>query len=150
MTSGNFYFLYNTNNIWVTGGSDTGLYYSTDGITWTQSNVTSGSFHSARNANGLWVAVSNLASYYSTDGMSWVPLNAGFVNKGRFVYNINGLWTICCTDAGLYYSTDGMTWTQSNVTNDSFQRVYCANNIWVAFGTGLYYSEGIPVEIEIT
>jgi len=39
-------FDYNTNNdIWV-ACSNKGLYYSTDGKTWTQSNITDGYFYS--------------------------------------------------------------------------------------------------------
>ena len=49
------------NGIWVAcGSSGNGLWYSTDGRYWTQSNKTGGSFSGgARYANGIWVACSN-------------------------------------------------------------------------------------------
>ena len=52
--SGQFRFVYNANGIWV-AGSTNGLYYSEDGITWTESNITSGYFECIYNANGIWV-----------------------------------------------------------------------------------------------
>lgn len=35
---------------------------------------------------------------------------------------------------------NGTEWTQSNITNGIFDAIYNANGIWVAAGTGLYYS----------
>ena len=97
--------VYNANGIWVAGSNSTGLYYSTDGKTWTQSNITSGRFTTVYNANGIWVAGgSNTGLYYSTDGKTWTQSN---ITSGRFltVYNANGIWVAGGdSDIGLYYS----------------------------------------------
>ena len=55
---------------WVASDSNNmGLWYSTDGKNWTQSNKTAGFFHGgARYANGIWVACNsnnNIGLWYS-------------------------------------------------------------------------------------
>ena len=74
VTSGKFNAIYYADGIWVAGSfnNNNGLYYSTDGKSWTQSNVTSGTFYSVYYDNGLWVAGSYYYGlYYSTNGMTW-------------------------------------------------------------------------------
>ena len=65
--TGNFNTATYANGIWVAGSGNRGLYYSQDGITWTQSNLTSGIFNTATYANGIWVASSGSSRglYYS-------------------------------------------------------------------------------------
>ena len=123
-----------------------------NGTKWTQSNITSGSFSSLYNANGVWVAGSNYGKglYYSTDGQTWTQSN---ITSGGFssVVNANGLWVAISRETGsgkgIYYSTDGQTWTRSNITSGVFSSVVNANGLWVAGGaysgtsyTGFYYS----------
>ena len=98
----NHYIAYNANGIWVAGGIvDDGLYYSTDGKEWAQSNITSGSFDTVYNANGIWVAGGNSGLYYSTDGKEWTQSNITekYLNT---VYNANGIWV--AGGRNLYYS----------------------------------------------
>jgi hypothetical protein len=90
-----------------------GIYYSTDLITWTVSNVTTGSYKIAHNGT-LFVAytISTAVSYTSTDGITWTPrtcISLAAANKvvwgaGLFVV-INGQNTTYAT------SPDGQTWT---------------------------------------
>ena len=136
------------NNMWVSGGLD-GLYYSIDGKTWTQSNITSSNFYSIYYGNNIWVAGSNNNGlYYSTDGKTWTQSNITNISFYS-VYYSNNIWVACSRDyssgsnKGLYYSLDGKTWTQSNITSGYFNDVYYGNNIWVAGSNsngGLYYS----------
>ena len=132
------------NGIWVVGFdwsmglSFGGLYYSTDGMSWTKSNITTVGIADIYNANGLWVACSNDNSglYYSTDGMTWTQSNVKNISFA-YIYNANGLWVACSnknSNSGLFYSTDGMTWSQSNVISGAYNTVYFANGIWVAGG----------------
>ena len=137
-----FVSIHYANGIWVAGAgyySRRGLYYSTNGKTWDQSNITSDTaIYTVYYANGIWVAGSR-GLYYSTDGMIWDQSNI-ISSTFQSVYYANGIWV--AGSRGLYYSTDGMTWTQSIVTNRAFNFVYYANGIWVACndGTGLYHS----------
>ena len=62
---------YNANGIWVAASSN-GLYYSTNGMTWTQSNGNvTGSFDTVYNANGIWVTGGSTAGLYYS--VSWQP-----------------------------------------------------------------------------
>ena len=53
-----------------------GLYYSNDGMTWTQSNMTNGYFDCIYYNDGMWVAgghnSENEIIYYSTDAITWI------------------------------------------------------------------------------
>ena len=73
MTNDALVTVYYANGIWVAGSNSyKGLYYSTDGMTWTQSNYTSGHFNSVYYANEIWITGSNDDGlYYSVDGMTW-------------------------------------------------------------------------------
>lgn len=51
--------------IWIASANNRGLWYSTDGYTWSRSNITSGTPTNAKYADGVWV-VTNTSGYYST------------------------------------------------------------------------------------
>ena len=114
MTTVSFDSVYNANGIWVVASDNGGgLYYSTDGKTWTQSNMTTGSFDSVYNANGIWVSCiysrdTNII-YYSTDGKVWTQSNITTRSLSS-VYNANGIWVAAIKNNGLYYS---VTWESS-------------------------------------
>ena len=123
--------------------SNRGLYYSTDGKVWTQSNINSGGFDTVYYSNGIWVVCSDDEGlYYSIDGKVWTQSNitTGFYNS---VYYANGIWVAAGDDKGLYYSTNGKVWNQTNINSGGFYSIYNANGIWVAGSSsndGLYYS----------
>lgn len=130
----------NANGLWVLGSSS-GIYYSTDGKAWTQSNITTTEIQDICYSNGLWVASTNFNIYYSTDGKTWSSISAsGTTNYG--IVCENSVW-VCCNSKTLQYSFDGKTWVKSNITSGgSFYSACNANGLWVAtsFNTGLYYS----------
>ena len=112
--------------------------YSVDGMTWTASNITSGTFWAVYCAKGLWVAGGSSGLYYSTDGKSWTKSNVS--DYPVALHYANGLWV--AGGNGIYYSTDGMSWTQSNITSGTINDFHNANGIWLAGGqeSGMYYS----------
>lgn len=137
--------------LWVGGGpgSTGGLYYSTDGKTWTASGITSGDFYTIVNANGIWVA-GNSTRYgspmYSLDGKTWLRCSGISADYSAAITYANGLW-VMGTDSGIYYSTDGKSWPHSNITSGEFRSIANANGLWVAgsyegtgSGKGIYYS----------
>lgn len=132
-------------NIWVAAGYDsTGLYYSLDGMTWTQSNITSITVGTVCYANGIWVACSyDNGIYYSLDGMVWtLSTSSSHASKALRCYYANGIWLAFLeyTNNAILYSTDGKEWTRAiNIPHTN--AVYNANGIWVAAtDNGLYYS----------
>ena len=133
---------YYANGIWVIGSyDDSGIKYSTDGKTWTNSNITSGAYNSPYYANGIWV-IGTIGIKYSTDGKTWSNSN---ITSGVFRYNspyyANGIWVIGSEASGIKYSTDGKTWSNSNITNDTCYAPYYANGIWVIGSiNGIKYS----------
>ena len=140
--SSEFNCVYNGNGIWIAGGYNKGLYYSTDGKYWTKSNITSDAFSFVYNANGIWVAGGNGSGlYYSTDGKSWTQSKTG---SFTCVYYANGIWVAGGVSNYLYYSTNCINWYQSNIRLVTIKSIYNANGIWVAGSnsgnTGLYYS----------
>ena len=138
ITSGRFGYVYNANGIWVAccSNSNPGLYYSTDGKTWTKSNVTV-NMDLAYCANGIWVAAGE-SLYYSTDVKTWTRSNVTDNVRAYSICNANGIW-IVTLDTGAYYSTDGKTWTKSDV---DLYTVYNSNGLWIGnvSNVGLYYS----------
>jgi hypothetical protein len=62
--------LHYANGIWVVSSYGRGCYYSTDGIEWTKSNITSGNAYDIKNADGMWVAVGTNGIHYSP---TWLP-----------------------------------------------------------------------------
>ncbi|MBR4025954.1 MAG: hypothetical protein IKJ01_00155 [Lachnospiraceae bacterium] len=133
----------NANDIWLATSTYNGLWYSTDGKTW--SKVCTEKFNKVYNANGLWVALSsaNKGLWYSNDGITW---NQSNVTNGYFysIYYSNNLWVVGGNNVkGLWYSTDGKTWNQSNVVNEEIKTICCFNGVWVAGSTKTNHTSGL-------
>ena len=101
--------------------SPTGLHYSTDGVTWKQSNLTTGYINSICYFNGLYVVTGTRGQcngvFYSTDGKTWTKSNAKA--GGRKVIYANKLWQVSVNVLGggaVYYSADGKTWSTGTFT----------------------------------
>ena len=142
------------NGVWVACTPLEGLYYSTDGMTWTQSNITSGRFYQAYYSNGVWFACSYSDGIYSsTDGKTWSQSN---IDSGKFNYVYgDGCVFVACGDTGAPYSalvgldSDAPVgdWEKATSTIDgSFLHVSVANAMWVACRSegGVYYSSYFP------
>ena len=139
--------IYYAEGLWVAGDSY-GLYYSTDGKTWTKSDIDATVYSPIEYANGLWVAGGNEVIYYSTDGKNWTQIN---ITDGGILVTIfygNGKWV--AGGSKLYYSTNGRNWFQGSTpgysnTSGSFNSVYYGNGIWVAgnLNPHVYSSAGI-------
>ena len=139
----NYYAVYHKNGIWILA-SASGLLYSTNGLSWTKSNITSGFFYSICYGNGVFVAAGINGVYSSTNGMAWSLKSS--VNS-REVYYANGIFILGTASAGIYYSLNGTSWTQSDITSDAFgnteyKTLYYANGLFIAASktSGIYYS----------
>ena len=91
---------------------DSGLYYSIDGKTWTQSNINSGYFYCVYNANGIWVAGSGSGLWYS---VTWKPDTPTLIN-----------FTIGTSD---FQAERGMTWEQWVNSSYNTEGFFTENNL---------------------
>ncbi len=129
--------------LWVSGGTQ-GLYYSTDnGVTWTQSNITSGDFYGVLYENNIWVAGSSDDMYYSTDGKSWTKATGsaksdGYGSPGNcLLAYANGVFVVG-TALEIYYSTTGKSWTKTTASIPGYSIQYI-DGIWLASQKGYFY-----------
>lgn len=145
ITTGSFGIFHYANGVWVAAdsqGTDGGVWYSTDGVNWTQSfNANFLIVYSLDCHKGVWVLATGEGVYYSLNGKEWLLGNSSPRRSYGAVY-ANGVWVASTNNVGMYYSDDGMTWAQSNITTGYFYEVTNANGVWVAGSnnTGLYYS----------
>jgi hypothetical protein len=133
-----------------TSESNKGIWYSSNGVYFEKSDITSGSFGEPVFDNGIWV-VSSLGNsttqgiYYSVDGITWLLSNItdGFFTTPSFN---NGVWVIGSSflSSGIYYSTDGSNWTQSSLVSGNFNTASYYDNKWIIgskdSNLGLYQS----------
>ena len=96
--------------LWIASGNPykSPVLYSTDGITWTQNNITNDYFASILKANGIWVAGSgNSGLYFSIDGIYWNQSNITNSTSYSCLANSNGIWIAGGFQAGVCFS---VTW----------------------------------------
>ena len=108
------------NGLWVLGDRGTGLWYSEDGITWTQSNVSNVYVISVAYGNGMWVASDMTKVYYSADGKTWSEGSLSSVRLWFVIYG-DGVFVAGSNGTGLYYSEDGVSWSASNITTGTYE-----------------------------
>ena len=131
-----------------------GIHYSTDGVTWNQSNITSGIFTRIVYGNGKYVAVPKNEDgylYYSTDGSTWTKSSKICDYHIKDVVYFSGKFIICY-HSYLNYSTDLNTWTdctsygyRGSTANFHDKLTTCNNLVFVhmSFGGNLSSSNGL-------
>lgn len=148
--------------IWVAFSIDQGLWWSTDGKSWTKSTtveISSYGFRSAYYLNGIWIAGSDgHGIWWSVDGKTWTQGTG--LTASNTVYDVdynNGLF-VAGSDTGVWWSTDGKAWTAGTAIGSGyFCNIKYINNVW--FGctfTGEWWSEdgkhwsrdNVPVNLE--
>lgn len=166
--SGSGYNVCYGNGVWLatvgsSGPEGTGVYYSSDAVTWTRS-LANVYFRELIYANGYFVGVGSKGIHRSVDGVTWEQVNTE--STWRRVAYKDGTWVIAKANTsgtvhGLYYSKDNCStispctipsYAESgggNVEN-GYRFVAAGENGWVAaggFGTYgspiLYSANGI-------
>lgn len=159
------------NGLWTAYTDDSndegirGLYYSTDGINWTRSNLTGYIYTDAVYLNGMWFVgatdpdvTNSWSARYSKDGKTWSKCS--FHNLSTYseppttwgpgkIYYADGLWVAAGDYKHMFYSTDGINWYEGTIpsggsgnVNSFVRQVHYANGVWVAvrYYAGLLYS----------
>jgi hypothetical protein len=130
-------FVYYANGLWQACTSS-GLWWSTDGKTWTHGTGanTSYAFNTVFYSDGIWIAGSDgYGLWKSTDGKAWVQVTGSTVNYAFYsVTGFNGLWIAGSSSHGVWWSADGSTWTQGTGFDStvSCKTVHYANGVWLA------------------
>jgi hypothetical protein len=132
------------NQTYVIVGQFGQIYYSADGITWTNSGVSGGfGFKSVAYGNEKFVAVGNGRVATSTDGISWNLAADVFTGDiQNIVYGSGIFWTYNQQgdNTPIKYSTDGIQWTSSTIPMTSINLITHANGVWAAAGNNEMYN----------
>ena len=125
------------------------MFYSTDGISWTQGNMSSSTtWTSVCYGNGKFVAIcgSNIMAY-STDGINWTKDTMPSDQDWQSVCYGDGKYVAVSSVNIMAYSTDGINWTQGNMPSVGWSSVCYGNGKYVAvaynFATMAYSTDGI-------
>jgi len=123
------------------GGGTNYLYYSTNGTTWTNPNL-SGTLSSngrVSYGNGIWLVTDSTNFLYSTDLSSWtrIAVPSGFTNGGAgnstSLFTNGSFFSTCGGYACnlMFYSADAATWNSTAMTGTGWWRS-------MAFGNGVF------------
>lgn len=155
-TNANTFLYDDVTGICISGNSNgggAGLWYSSNGYTWSVNSTYSSSKITSMKAAGgrLYVGIGG-STYTSIDGYNWTAVSALSsklisslrYDAGLWMANISG----ATTGQGWYYSNDGVTFAQSSVTfsgttyGTDFQDMKRINNTtWiVSMYTGIWYT----------
>lgn len=122
-----------------------GLWYSEDGINWSQSNINSGRIYGIAKSANKWVVIHlTTGIYYSEDGKTYTLSNlTGEKNYGVIRY-ANGIFVYAYKDT-VRYSENGEIWEQATLNDVSLidvTDVMYEDGIWVMTNSheGLMYS----------
>lgn len=125
--------------LWVaytkgTSGSNSGLWYSEDGINWSQSNINSGRVFGIAKSTNKWVVMHPTTGiYYSEDGKTYTLSNL----TGKETYGViryaNGVFVYAYEDT-VRYSENGEIWEQAT-----------SNDVFPSYITDVMYEDGIWV-----
>ena len=146
-TSIYFFRVYFANGIWVAVAHNQGIWWSTDGVNWTQSNITTDNANAVYYADGIWVvgcSGSDAKIYWSLDGKTWTQGSFAGLTSSSIVsiYNYNSLWI--AIGSGIWKSTDGKNWTRPSTGADNVYfvgDVTYLNGLWLAgHNSGMYWS----------
>lgn len=133
------------NGIWVAFSESQGLWWSTDGKSWTKSttaSIASYGFRCVRYLNNIWVAGSDSHGvWWSTDGKTWTQ-GTGLTDSLTVYHSDfnNGLF-VSSSSSGIWWSTDGKAWTQGTGLTSTVTIIRHTSALWLACTpNGVYWS----------
>lgn len=127
------------------------LFYSTDGINWSERTLPKNNLQFFAYGKGLFVILpySGNVGVYSTDGINWseTTLPIYCINLNSIAYG-NGRFVAIKKDGTTIYSDDGINWTAGNLPSQSgdWKSINYGKNIFIcsnSYGYIAYSSDGI-------
>ena len=119
------------NGIFISVGSS-GLWYSTNAIDWTKSNVSTNAISNLYYIDDIFYAPAGVYLYYSIDGKNWAKIDYNSTNRGDILQRTDKLWLTTVYNNGLYYSEDLQNWIQTNITENQAMAICYANDACIA------------------
>ncbi|MCL2270596.1 MAG: hypothetical protein FWC24_04550 [Treponema sp.] len=139
------------NNMYLAGGLNGGIYYSSDGITWNSAiSPLKNSIQGIAYGNGKFIAVGSSGEMMqSADGKNWslvTTFNIPGLSDGDYANTISGIaygsnkFIVAGYDK-MAYSADGVTWTASTYGSgvDNIQDILWVNDRFFAMKTQKLY-----------
>ena len=121
-------------------GTNTTVYYSTNGSSWTQSTTITApqTINSVVYENNQFIAVDNSSNFYtSSDGQTWTTATSvdSTTPLHSVTYGYNKYVTVGNL-GNMYVSSNGVTWQKKTPQTNNLYGVIYANNQFVAVGHG--------------
>ena len=122
--------------------------YSTDGINWTESTISSTSryWQSICYGNDKFVTVASNTNYfaYSTDGINWTEGTISDTSRDwqSICYGNDKFVVVAYQSNYFAYSTDGINWTEGTIssTSSEWNSVCYGNGMFVAVASSKYFA----------
>lgn len=125
------------NNLWVGGTNGSGVVYSSDGLSWTNTGIGSG--------GSVWQIIYESGNFYacvynkvasSANGTSWALNNTNFTGDIQAISYANGTFVIAGTSGALSISSNLSSWTPkiSTFGTSAINGITYGNNRLVVVG----------------
>lgn len=105
------------NSFYIRGSGDNlGLDYSFDGVDWSHTNLSTGTFNKIITNGQIIIAASSVGLFYSTNGITWTNTLTPIVQNYTDIEYFNNYFLATAdsiTTGGIFYSPNGITWIQA-------------------------------------
>lgn len=122
---------------YVAVGASGKIVYSTDGKTWTNSNlITSETINTISRTTKYFIAAgTNGKLWTSINGIDWTLRTTGTTNTIQKIKWLNNRLVATCTSGLVLYSIDGIAWNSSQTSStDIFRSVTYFNSLYIVVG----------------
>ena len=147
-------FIYNFNNVWVTGGLNGKIMTSVDALSWaTKTFPGRQSYISIKEYDGKAIIMGTTGKgAISIDGNNWSSVTDSSGASCQDIDYFNGKWIAVAQNGKISTSTDGINWTSQVLGTVTYNDIYIVNNkayVVGNSGTILVSSDGINWDSQV-
>ena len=121
--------IYYADGRWMVCTESNGIFYSTNGSSWTQGNMTETGAKACVKFQNKWIAVTKKGIFYSTDASSWIQTS--ITDSGMMDVAAGNDCCVATANNGIYFSTNGTSWTKKSVGSYYVGKVYYSDGVWI-------------------